>query len=146
VRYLLDTTVLIDHAKARHGAVEQVAPLFSEPNELLTCDVVVAGALSAGDDDEAALIGVLLRALEYVSTHPEAARWAAASRRRRGCDGSAIARGRDHRRPRLVQRCNRRDAQSAGLRCPGRPGSRLRLIGSQVGDRTAAAAIQRAYD
>ncbi len=87
MRYLLDTTVLIDHAKARHGAVELVASLFSEPTEILTCDVVVAEALSGDDGDEVAVIGTLLRALEYVSTHPEAARWAAESRRSRRATG-----------------------------------------------------------
>jgi predicted nucleic acid-binding protein len=87
MRYLLDTTVLIDHSKARHGAVELVVSLFSGPNELLTCDVIVAEALSGADGDEIAVIGALLRALEYVSTHPEAARWAGESRRRRLATG-----------------------------------------------------------
>lgn len=87
MRYLLDTTVLIDHAKARHGAPAVVASLFSEPNEILTCDVVVAEALSGADGDEIAVIGALIRALEYVSTHPEAARWAGESRRRRRASG-----------------------------------------------------------
>ncbi len=87
MRYLLDTTVLIDHSKARHGAVEVVASLFSEPNEILTCDVVVAEALSGADDDEMAVIGTLIRALEYVATHPEAARWAGESRRHRRAAG-----------------------------------------------------------
>ncbi len=87
MRYLLDTTVLIDHSKARHGALEVVASLFSEPNEILTCDVVVAEALSGADGDEIAVIGSLIRALEYVSTHPEAARWAGESRRHRRATG-----------------------------------------------------------
>ena len=87
MRYLLDTTVLIDHSKARHGAVELVVSLFNGPNELLTCDVVVAEALSGADSDELAVIGTLLQALEYVSTHPEAARWAGESRRRRLATG-----------------------------------------------------------
>lgn len=87
MRYLLDTTVLIDHSKARHGAPEVVASLFSEPNEILTCDVVVAEALSGADGDEIAVIGALIRALEYVSTHPEAARWAGESRRLRRASG-----------------------------------------------------------
>jgi predicted nucleic acid-binding protein len=87
MRYLLDTTVLIDHSKGRHSAVEVVASLFSEPNEVLICDVVVAEALSGEDDDEVAVIGALIRALEYVSTHPEAARWAGQSRRQRRASG-----------------------------------------------------------
>ena len=49
MRYLLDTTTLIDHAMGRHGAPEVIARLFSEPNDLYTCDVVVAEALSSDD-------------------------------------------------------------------------------------------------
>lgn len=82
MRYLLDTTVLIDHASGWQGAVELVRALFSEPNDLLTCDAVVAEALSRGSDDEIAAIGGLIDALEYVATHSDAARWAGSSRRR----------------------------------------------------------------
>jgi len=82
MRYLLDTTVLIDHNRGKTSAVELVAKLFSEPNDLLVCDAVVAEALSGGPDDEVAAIRAMIDALEYVSTHPEAARWAGASRRR----------------------------------------------------------------
>ena len=82
MRYLLDTTVLVDHANGRPSAVGLVRELFSEPNDLLVCDVVVAEALSGGDDDGAAAVAVLIGALEYVATTPEAARWAGGSRRR----------------------------------------------------------------
>ena len=82
MRYLLDTTVLIDHVNGRPAAVALVRRLFSEPNDLLTCDVVVTEALSSGGGDQLAAIQALINALEYVSTHPDAARWAAESRRR----------------------------------------------------------------
>lgn len=82
MRYLLDTTVLIDHSRGKTSAVELVRRLFSEPNDLLTCDAVVAEALSSGPDDEIVTLGALIEALEYVATHPDAARWAGASRRR----------------------------------------------------------------
>lgn len=82
MRYLLDTTVLIDHNRGKPSAVELVRQLFSELNDLLTCDVVVAEALSGGPDDEIAALAALIQALEYVSTHPDAAAWAGASRRR----------------------------------------------------------------
>ena len=88
MRYLLDTTTLIDHAKGRHGAPEVVARLFSEPNDLYTCDVVVAEALSGGPPEERAVIAGLIRVLEYVSTHPDAAVWAADSRYARGATGA----------------------------------------------------------
>ncbi len=82
MRYLLDATVLIDHSRGKPSAVELVRSLFSEPNDLLVCDVIVAEALSGGPDDEIATLRVMIDALEYVATHPEAARWAGESRRR----------------------------------------------------------------
>ena len=82
MRYLLDTTVLIDHNRGKESAVELVRQLFSEPNDLYVCDAVVAEALSGGSDAELAPIRALIQALEYVSTHPDAAAWAGASRRR----------------------------------------------------------------
>lgn len=82
MRYLLDTTVLIDHNRGRPSAVELVRQLFSEPNDLYICDAVVAEALSSGPDDEIAALVTMVQALEYVSTHPDAAAWAGASRRR----------------------------------------------------------------
>lgn len=82
MRYLLDSTVLIDHAQGLPAAVELVRSLFSEPNDLLICDVVVTEALSKGPDEEIAVIGTLIDALEYVAADPAAARWAGESRRR----------------------------------------------------------------
>lgn len=82
MRYLIDTTLLIDHANGRPGAMALVRELFSEPNDLLVCDAVVAEALSGGGDDAVEAISALVDALEYVATHPDAARWAGASRRR----------------------------------------------------------------
>ena len=82
MRYLIDTTLLIDHAEGRPGAVALVRELLSEPNDLYVCDAVVTEALSGGDDETASAISALVDALEYVSTHPDAARWAGASRRR----------------------------------------------------------------
>ena len=82
MRYLLDTTLLIDHANGRLPAVELVRELFSEPNDLLVCDIVVTEALTGGSDESIGAIVNLIDALEYVATAPEAARWAGASRRR----------------------------------------------------------------
>lgn len=82
MRYLLDTTVLIDHAHGRPGAVELVRRLLSEQNDLLVCDVIVAEALSKGDDLELALFSRFIDVLEYVATSPDAARRAGEARRR----------------------------------------------------------------
>lgn len=83
-RYLLDTTVLIDHALGRFGADDLLVRLFSETGDICTCDAAVVEALSSGSEDELTVIRKLVQALEYVSTSPEAADWAAAFRRRRG--------------------------------------------------------------
>lgn len=82
MRYLIDTTLLIDHAAGHPGAVSLVRELFSEPNDLMVCDAVVAEALTGGSDRALVGIAALIDALEYVATHPDAARWAGASRRR----------------------------------------------------------------
>jgi predicted nucleic acid-binding protein len=87
MRYLLDTTLLIDHAKGRPSAVELTASLFAEPHDLYVCDVIVAEALSSGDQVERGGINAMLRALEYLSVPPEAAAWAADSRRSRRATG-----------------------------------------------------------
>jgi len=88
VPYLLDTTVLIDHAHGRAGAPLLLEELFGRGDDLFVCDVIVSEALSKGSDAEIAVIGTLIRALEYVSTHPEAARWAGEARRTRGSTGA----------------------------------------------------------
>ncbi len=87
MRYLLDTTLLIDHAQGRAGAARLLKRLFSETDDLIVCDVVVAEALSKGPDEEMFVIGALIRSLEYVSTHPDAAAWAGESRRQRRATG-----------------------------------------------------------
>ncbi len=87
MRYLLDTTLLIDHANGLPAAVQTVESLFEEPNDLYTCDVVTAEALSGGTDEQRRVIRSMLDVLEYVSTSPDAARSAGESRRLRGADG-----------------------------------------------------------
>lgn len=84
MRYLLDSTVLIDHGLGRFGATPLLHRLFGETGDLFTCDVVVAEALSGGTPEEIAAIENLVSALEYVSTAPDSARYAGSLRRRRG--------------------------------------------------------------
>jgi predicted nucleic acid-binding protein len=83
-RYLLDTTVLIDHALGRYGADDLLMRLFSETGDIYTCDAVVVEALSSGSEEELGVLRKLVAALEYVATSPDAALWAADFRRRRG--------------------------------------------------------------
>ncbi|MFI5225254.1 MAG: type II toxin-antitoxin system VapC family toxin [Candidatus Limnocylindrales bacterium] len=84
MRYVLDTTLLIDVAHGMPAAHTVFGALFDEPNDLYTCDVITAEALSGGSDEQRREIRGLLDALEYVSTIPDAARHAAETRRRRG--------------------------------------------------------------
>jgi len=83
VRYLLDSTLLIDHGNGNAAATGLLRRLVEEGHELYTCDVVTCETLSRGDPDELRHLGTLLHALEYVATSPDAARWAAESRRTR---------------------------------------------------------------
>jgi predicted nucleic acid-binding protein len=82
MRYLLDTTVLIDHALSRFGADQLLLDLFGETGDIYTCDAVVVEALSSGSPEELRVIERLVQALEYVSTSPDAAVRAAGFRRR----------------------------------------------------------------
>jgi predicted nucleic acid-binding protein len=84
MRYLLDTTVLIDHALSRFGADQLLLDLFGETGDICTCDAVVVEALSSGSPEELRVIERLVQALEYGSTSPDAAVWAAGFRRRQG--------------------------------------------------------------
>lgn len=81
MKYLLDTTVLLDFARGRAGAVELVDRLFADAETLYTCEVVTCEALSGGDDLERRVIRGVLDALEYVAVAPGSARWAAEARR-----------------------------------------------------------------
>jgi predicted nucleic acid-binding protein len=81
VRYLLDTTLLIDHVNGIESAMATLERLVSDAHDLLTCDVVTCEALSGGSAEQQRALRHLLDALEFVAIDPEAARWAAASRR-----------------------------------------------------------------
>jgi predicted nucleic acid-binding protein len=93
MRYLLDTTVLVDHANGFPAATELLWRLFQEGGDLYTCDVVACEALSGGTDEHLAAISRLIEPLEYVSTSPAATRWAGDSRLRRHRDGRKLGLG-----------------------------------------------------
>ena len=79
--YVLDSTVVIDHARGRSDAIEVVARLFGETGLLYTCDVITAEVLSGGGALEREWIGGFLDALEYIGLDPGGARWAGDRRR-----------------------------------------------------------------
>src|SRR5439155_2316297 len=69
---------------ACQARVSLVRRLFEDANDLFVCDVTVTEALSSGSVAERTILDRLIDSLEYLSTSPEAARWAGESRRRRG--------------------------------------------------------------
>ena len=79
--YLLDTTVIVDHAHGHAAGVEIVRRLFEETLDLYTCDVVTCEALSRGGEVEIAAVAKLLQALEYVALSPDGAKQAGDRRR-----------------------------------------------------------------
>lgn len=79
-RYLLDTSVILDHLYGHLSATVLLARLFDEGAELLTCDVVVCELMSRGDDAHLHAVSRLLTVLDYVPTDPKAARAAGAAR------------------------------------------------------------------
>lgn len=93
MRYLLDSTVLIDHGNDDREAGMLLRRLYEEGHALFTCDVVTCETLSRGDEERLRHLRALLDALEYVATSPSAARWAAESRRRRHVAGGKRALG-----------------------------------------------------
>ncbi len=93
MRYLLDTTLLIDHVNGHEPASALLASLYEEGQELFTCDVVVCEALSGGTDEQRAALAQLLGALDYVATDPSAARAAGAARHQRREAGGRLGLG-----------------------------------------------------
>lgn len=93
MRYLLDSTLLIDHANRDAPAAKLLERLHSQPHELYVCDVVTCETLSQGDASHLRHLRALLDALEYVATTPDAARWAAASRLKRHRAGGKLGLG-----------------------------------------------------
>ena len=81
--YVLDTTVIVDHAHGTDAGQEILRRLFEETAELYTCDVVTCESLSGGGEVELQAVGALLAALEYVALDPDGARWAGGQRRTR---------------------------------------------------------------
>jgi predicted nucleic acid-binding protein len=93
VRYLLDTTLIVDHAHGYEPAMRVLRRLFDEGGELLTCDVVVCEALSGGTDEHLAAVSRLLEPLEYVATDPATARQAGGGRLRQHRSGRKLGLG-----------------------------------------------------
>jgi predicted nucleic acid-binding protein len=93
LRYLLDTTLIIDHAHGNEAAMRLLHRLYEEGAELYTCDVVVCEALSGGSDEHRRVISRLLGPLDFVATDPDAARAAGEARFERHRAGGKLGLG-----------------------------------------------------
>jgi hypothetical protein len=86
VRYLLDTTFVIDHLRGDLDAVARFVRIVENGDEPFVCDVVACEAWTgAHDDTDPDLLG-LLRFVEFVQAGPvqarNAGRWRADARQR----------------------------------------------------------------
>ena len=93
MRYLLDTTLIVDHAHGFQPAMELLRRLYEDGSELFTCDVVVCEALSGGSVEHRDSVSRLLAPLEYVATTPTAARRAGEARLGRHLAGGKLGAG-----------------------------------------------------
>lgn len=93
MRYLLDTTLIIDHAHGYEPAMRLLHRLYDEGAELFTCDVVVCEALSGGTDMHRRVVSRLLDPLDFVATDPTTARAAGTARLERHRSGGKLGLG-----------------------------------------------------
>lgn len=84
MRYLLDTTVIIEYAIGDPAADAVVRRCFDETLDVFVCDVVTCEALSGGGDAERAAIIRFLAPLEFIALSPDDARRAGDLRRSAG--------------------------------------------------------------
>ena len=91
MRYLLDTTFLIDHLRGDPAAVQRFAKLFEDGDEPLVNDVVVCelatGARREPDPDVLAL----LQAIEFIQPGPDSALLAGGWRREARAGGRTLS-------------------------------------------------------
>lgn len=93
MRYLLDTTLIIDHAHGHEPAMALLHRLYTDGADLFTCDVVVCEAMSGGTDEHRDVVSRLLEPLEYVATDPATAKAAGAARFERRRAGGKLGLG-----------------------------------------------------
>ncbi len=122
MKYLLDSTVVIDYAVGFPPGVEVVEQLYRSSGELYTCDVVSCETLSGGRPQELVWVRSLLDALEYVAVDPDGARWSGDRRRdqvkagrRKPSVGDALIAGVAWRLGATVVTRNARDFESFGI-------------------------------
>lgn len=107
MRYLLDSSVILDHLRGHGPATWLITRLLDEGADLLICDIVVAEVTAAVPDEARETVDLLLDELEYVCIGLDQARHAGAMRGKgsaledalvaataRHADATVVARGR----------------------------------------------------
>ena len=86
MRYLIDTTFVIDHLRGDTAATARLDRVFGEGDEVFVNNVVACEAWFGAPGDEDPDLEALLAAVEFVQPGPDAARlagrWRADARRR----------------------------------------------------------------
>ena len=86
MRYVLDTSFLIDYMRSDPATVRRFAKLFENGDVLLVNEVAVCELASGVAPEEEAAMAALLEPLEFIQPGPESAitagRWRQAARRR----------------------------------------------------------------
>jgi Predicted nucleic acid-binding protein, contains PIN domain len=86
MRYLIDTTFVIDHLRGDRATLELMARLVEHGDELFVNEVVVAESWSGAHLDDDPDLEAFLEFIEFVQPGPDAARaagrWRADARRR----------------------------------------------------------------
>lgn len=90
-KYILDTTLLIDHLRGRNEAKELVDTLALEGHRLGVCCVSIAELYSGLGPDEQIAAGDLTESLEYYDVSREAAREAGRYRYEFARRGTALS-------------------------------------------------------
>lgn len=86
MRYLLDTTLLIDHLRGERAAVARFVRLFEDGDEPFVNEVIVCELAMGSRTDPDPALAALLEPLEFVQPGPDAAqlagRWRTEARAR----------------------------------------------------------------
>lgn len=91
MRYVLDTTFVIDHLRDDPAAVQRFARLFEAGEEGFVTDVIAAEAWTGAPSDDDRALWAMLRAVEYVTASPEGARVAGRLRARARARGQHLS-------------------------------------------------------
>ena len=90
-KYILDTTLLIDHLRGRKGAAELVDTLALDNHRLGVCCVSIAELYSGLGQDELAVAGDLTDGLEYYEVSREVAKEAGRHRYEYARQGKSLS-------------------------------------------------------